>query len=628
MSSSPEVQDVSSVADALKLCKRSFVTVGVFSAAANILMLTPPMYMLSAYDRVLSSGSIPTLLMLTLIMMFLLAAMGGFEWVRSQILIRISNRFDYLLSTRLYDISLKQALYSGGSNISASPLQDLNGLRQFATSAGPFAFFDAPWLPIYILVLFLFHPVFGYIGIGAACFLGVLALLNERASAKPLESANEKSQQVAAENSKYLRNAEVIHSMGMADAVRERWRSGQDAVLLDQTEASAKSAGYTAISKSSRIMVQSLILGTGAYLAVLGEISPGMMIAGSILLGRALSPMDQIIAAWKPFVKARGQWTRLNEILRKVPVDTERMELPSPVGELSADRVMVAAPGSKNYILKNISFHIPAGVSVGVVGPSGSGKSTLVRAMLGIWPVASGSMRLDGADIFSWDRRKLGPHVGYVPQDIELFEGTIAENIARLGEIDSERVVAAAKGADIHDLILSMPNGYDTSLAQYKLSGGQRQRVGLARALYGDPVLVILDEPNSNLDDSGEMALFRAIRNMKQRGATVVVVSHRTNILADLDALMVMADGVIKAFGPKQKVLEELARVQKQGRNSVDSKEPGSTGVPLTTDRLQSDLAPEPGPESDEPGTEAEPTSDSKRQSENGSQPVRRDQSE
>lgn len=554
--------EVKSVSDALRLCKRSFIAVGIFSAAVNLLMLTPPMYMLSAYDRVLSSGSIPTLMMLTLIMLFLLISMGGFEWVRSQILIRVSNKFDSLLSNRLYDISMKQALYSGGTNIQAAPLSDLNGIRQFVTGNGLFAFFDAPWLPIYIVVLYLFHPLFGHIAVAAVIYLAILAFLGERVSSSPLQSANKKAQQVSAENGKYLRNAEVIFSMGMLGAIRDRWRVGQDSMLIDQTTASSRSAVITAMSKSSRIIIQSLILGTGAYLAVQGNISPGMMIAGSILLGRALAPMDQMIGSWKQFVTARGQWRRVTEMLDKVPLDSKGMELPNPEGQLSAEQMVVCAPGSKVPILKNVAFTLPAGVSLGVIGPSGSGKSTLVRAILGVWPLSSGHMRLDGADVFSWSREQLGPHVGYLPQDIELFEGTVAENISRFGSIESDKVVSAAKAAGVHELVLSLPNGYDTSLAQHQLSGGQRQRLGLARAIYGDPALVVLDEPNSNLDDTGERALFEAIRGMKARGATVIVVSHRTNIISELDALLLLTDGAVKAFGPKQQVLAEIAKMR------------------------------------------------------------------
>lgn len=570
-SSAPKI---GTLRDALNVCRSSFLMVGLFSAAVNILMLTPSMYMLSTYDRVLASGSLPTLWMLTLIMVFLLAAMGGFDWVRSQILIRVSNRFDALLSNRLYDISLKQALFSGGSNVQAAPLQDLNGVRQFVTGNGLFAFFDAPWLPIYIAVMFLFHPMFGYVAIGASLFLIIIAYVNERVTSEPLGEANKKAQTLAAENSKRLRNAEVIHSMGMAGAVRGRWRDGQDEMLLLQTTASARAASLTAFSKSSRIMIQSLILGIGAYLAVLGEISPGVMIAGSILLGRALAPLDQMIGVWKQFSTARGQWHRLSEMLTKVPPESDRMELPSPTGALSAEQMIVAAPGSKSAILKNVSFRLPAGVSLGVIGPSGSGKSTLVRAILGIWPLSGGHMRLDGADVFSWDRNHLGPYIGYLPQDIELFEGSIAENIARFGEIDPEKVVAAAKMAGVHELILSFPDGYDTSLERHKLSGGQRQRVGLARALYGDPVLVVLDEPNSNLDDQGEQALFGALRQMKARGATVVVVSHRMNILSEIDALLLMTDGVVKAMGPRDQVLREIQAAQQKVKTQQQAAQP------------------------------------------------------
>lgn len=582
--------NVSTVKDALKHCRGSFFAVGIFSAGVNVLMLTPPMYMLSTYDRVIASGSIPTLGMLSLIMVFLLGAMGLLEWVRSQVLVRVSNRFDSLLSNRLYDISLKQALFTGGSNTQAMPLQDLNGLRQFLTGNGLFAFFDAPWLPLYIAVMFLFHPIFGYVAIGAAVFLVCVAYLNERMTSAPLTEANKLASALSAENAKRLRNAEVVHSMGMAVSLRDRWRDSQNKVLLQQTTASTRAGSLTAFSKSSRIIIQSAILGVGAYLAVIGEISPGVMIAGSILLGRALAPLDQMIGVWKQFVTARGQWARLNDILSKVPVDQDRMELPSPQGELSAEQMMVGAPGSKTAILKNVSFKLPAGASLGVIGPSGSGKSTLVRAILGIWPLGGGSMRLDGADVFSWDREHLGPFIGYLPQDIELFEGTIAENIARFGEIDSDAVVSAAKAAGVHELVLSLPNGYDTSLTTHQLSGGQKQRIGLARALYGDPVLVVLDEPNSNLDDNGEVALFAAIRALKARAATVVIVSHRTNILAEVDNLLLMADGAVRALGPRDQVLNDIAKRQRAAQEQATSPVPTpTTPVPMPTTPVPKD---------------------------------------
>ena len=575
-----EKETARSVKEALGICRASFVSVGVFSAGVNVLMLTPSIYMLATYDRVIASGSIPTLSMLTLIMVFLLAAMGFLDWTRSQILVRVSNKFDALLSTRLYDISLKQALYSGGSNISAMPLQDLNGVRQFLTGNGLFAFFDAPWLPLYIVVMFLFHPVFGWVAIGAAIFLVIVALFNEKLTSQPLKEANVLSGHLQADNIKRLRNAELIHSMGMLGSIRQRWRSAQEEMLVKQTTASTRSGSMAAFSKSVRIIIQSLILGVGAYLAVLGEVSPGVMIAGSILLGRALAPLDQMIATWKQTVTARSQWARVNEILQKVPPVEDRMELPTPLGALSAKNLIVSAPGSQTPILKNLNFQLSAGASLGIVGPSGSGKSTLIRTILGIWPVASGDMRLDGADVFTWDREHLGPFIGYLPQDIELFEGTIAENISRFSAIESESVVAAAQAASVHSMILDLPDGYDTSLAQHKLSGGQRQRIGLARALYKNPALVVLDEPNSNLDEQGELALFQSIRDLKALGSTIVVVTHRTNILAELDNLMVLADGQIADIGARDEVVARIA--SKHKKQPSQSASPKRKTVPVT----------------------------------------------
>ncbi len=575
-----EKETARSVKEALKICRSSFVSVGVFSAGVNVLMLTPSIYMLATYDRVIASGSIPTLSMLTLIMVFLLAAMGLLEWTRSQILVRVSNKFDALLSTRLYDISLKQALYSGGSNISAAPLQDLNGVRQFLTGNGLFCFFDAPWLPLYIAVMFLFHPVFGWVAIGAALFLVIVALINEKLTSQPLKNANQLSGYLTEANTKRLRNAELIHSMGMLSSIRQRWRTAQEKMLVEQTTASTRSGSMAAFSKSCRTIIQSAILGVGAYLAVMGEVSPGVMIAGSILLGRALAPLDQMIATWKQTVTARGQWTRVNEILQKVPPVADRMELPTPVGALSAKNLIVAAPGSQTPILKNLNFQLNAGTSLGIVGPSGSGKSTLIRTILGIWPAASGDMRLDGADVFTWQREHLGPFIGYLPQDIELFEGTIAENISRFADMESDAVVAAAQAASVQDMILNLPDGYDTSLSQHKLSGGQRQRIALARALYKNPVLVVLDEPNSNLDEQGERALFNSIRDLKTLGSTIIVVTHRTNILAELDNLMVLGDGQIVDIGARDEVVARIASKTGQ-QNSQPVRRPRKT-VPVT----------------------------------------------
>jgi ATP-binding cassette subfamily C protein EexD len=370
---------------------------------------------------------------------------------------------------------------------------------------------------------------------------------------------------------KNLRNAEVIESMGMLNNLINRWSLRQKKVLLLQSEASDKGGNITYASKSFRVMVQSLILGLGAYLAVNHEISSGLIIAGSVLLGRALAPIDLIIGSWKGFIAARGQYNRLNEMLSKLQSEPERMPLPAPLGNVSVENMIVGAPGSRVAIIKGISFAVPAGTIVGVIGPSASGKSTLARALLGIWPPQHGTVRLDGADISNWDKIELGPHIGYLPQDIELFEGTVGDNIARFGEVDPELVVQAAKVAGVHEMILLLPEGYDTVIGSdgVSLSGGQRQRVGLARALYGTPKLIILDEPNSNLDEIGERALSYALTYLKAEGSTVFVITHRTNILSQLDRLLVMKDGLLSMFGPTEQVVAELSAKANSQKNQV-----------------------------------------------------------
>lgn len=552
---------VRSLQGALKECRKGIVAVGLFSAIINFLMLVPPMYMLNTYDRVLSSGSYGTLAALTGIMIYLLVVMGLLEWVRSAVLVRISAHFDASLGDHLYGVALKQALYSSGRIQTATPISDLNGLRQFLTGNGLFAFFDAPWLPIYIFVMFLFHPLFGYAAIGASIYLAVLALLNEKLTRKPLDQANKRNAVLQTMTSKALRNVDSIMSMGMQARFVDMWRSQQDKLMIDQSLASDRGGAITAASKSSRIILQSLVLGLGAYLALSAELSPGMMIAGSILLGRALQPMDQMIAVWKQFVSARGQWARLNELLIKVPVDRAQMRLPDPVGNLVAKGAVIAIPGSKGAaVIQGVSFQLPAGSSMGIIGPSGAGKSTLLKGLLGLWPSSSGEIRLDGAEVFSWDKEHLGRFVGYLPQEIELFDGTIAENIGRFEDSNPEQVVEAATLAGVHEMILSLPEGYDTNLSIHGLSGGQKQRVGLARALYRIPRIIYLDEPNSNLDDVGEKALFGAIRELKRRGSTVIVVTHKTNILTELDNLLLLVGGKTQAFGPRDKVFEYLAQ--------------------------------------------------------------------
>lgn len=550
--------------DALGACKGSFIVVGFFSMFINILMIVPAIYMLQVYDRVITSGSVTTLVMLTLIMAMLLIAMGGLEWVRSRILVRVSNKIDFLLNRQVFDNSFKIALYSGGTQNSSQPMQDLTSLRQFMTGNGLFAFFDAPWIPIYLAVMYVFHPWFGIIGLVSAIVLIILAFIGEKLTGKMLQQANQEAAAANGKMGKNLVNAEVVESMGMLGKMRALWQERQTNVLILQSTASDRAGILSTSSKTIRMLMQSIILGVGAYLTIQQQITPGLMIAGSILLGRALAPVDQMIGAWKSFIAARGQFNRLSDMLSNIPQEEDRMSLPAPNGNIQFEGVVVAPPGSRLTALKNITFTAQAGETVGILGPSAAGKSTLARALLGIWPAAAGKVRLDGADIFTWNREELGPHIGYLPQDIELFEGSISDNIARFGDVDAEQVVAAAKTAGVHHMILELANGYDTIIGAQGggLSGGQRQRIGLARALYGKPTLIVLDEPNSNLDDVGEKALAGAIQVMKQRGATIFIITHRVSILSQVEKLLVLSQGNLQMYGPRDDVLKALQQQQ------------------------------------------------------------------
>ena len=556
---------------ALKACKSSFISVGVFSFFVNALMLVPTFYMIQISGRVVPSSSSSTLIMLTLILTVLMITLGALEWVRSRMMVRISNRLDVLLSRDVYRASFKRALTSGGMDATAQSLNDLTSLRQFMTGPGLFAFFDAPWFPIYTAVMFLFHPWFGWMTVGCGVVLVVLAFLNHRFTTQALADANQQSVKSNVATTKNLRNAEVIESMGMLETLMNRWAVRQRRILLLQSNASDKGGAVTSISKTFRMWSQSIMLALGAYLVIIHEINPGLLMAGSILLGRALAPIDQMIGSWKGFVAAKVQYARLNEVLDKLNAEPERMALPAPQGHIQVENLVVAPPGAKAPVIRNISFVAPAGSIVGIVGPSAAGKSTLVRALMGIWPPQHGVVRLDGADISTWDKHELGPYVGYLPQDIELFEGTISDNIARFEKVDAEKVVLAAQIAGVHEMILMLPDGYDTIIGSdgVNLSGGQRQRVGLARALYGSPKLIVLDEPNSNLDEVGERALGVALQKVKETGATVFIVSHRPNILSRLDHILVMSAGTISMYGPRDKVIAELAAQQGKGAPRV-----------------------------------------------------------
>lgn len=550
----------SELGQALRVCKTSFLFVGLFSLFINLLLLVPTIYMLQIYDRVLRSSSESTLFMLTLIVVFLFLVMGGLEWVRSQILIMTSARLDQSLGGRVFDAMFAQTVATGGKAASAQPLGDLLQLRQFLTGPGLFAFFDAPWMPIYIAVMFLFHPWFGIAAILSALVLGALAYWNEVSTREDLKQANAEAMETANFTQRNLRNAEVIEAMGMLPRIRARWQKKQTSMMALQGRASAKAGLITALSKIFRLTIQSLVLGLGAYLAIHKEISPGQVIAGSILLGRALAPLDLMITTWRGFTAARGAYARLSKLLDAAPASEPPMPLPAPKGELCIEKLVIVPPGAAAPVIKGISLVVDASTQMAIIGPSAAGKSTLVRAILGIHRPQSGSVRLDGAELDQWEREALGQHIGYLPQDVELLEGSVSENIARFGDLDPMKVVRAAQAAGIHEMILRLPGGYETGLVGQgtMLSAGQQQRLGLARALYGDPQVIVLDEPNSNLDQEGDMALLATLAELKRLGRTVIVVTHRGNVLSQVDKILVLADGQVARYGPRDQVLAAL----------------------------------------------------------------------
>ncbi|NMZ56937.1 type I secretion system permease/ATPase [Pseudomonas lundensis] len=543
--------------------KRAFFNIGLFSAVINLLMLAPALYMLQVYDRVLASGNLMTLLMLTLMILGLFALMGALEWVRSQVVIRLGTQMDMRLNQRVYDAAFEAQLRTA-SPAAGQALSDLTRLRQFATGNALFAFFDAPWFPVYLFVIFMFSPWLGLLALGGAVVLMLLAWINQRVSHGPLKAASEWSVEATQQASAHLRNSEAIEAMGMLDTLRERWLAQHTAFLTQQNLASEKTATVSAWSKGVRLALQSLVLGLGAWLAVQGQITAGMMIAGSILMGRVLSPIDQLIGVWKQWSSARLAYQRLEALLQAYPPRPRRMALPAPTGELSVEQLGACAPGTRRATLANLSFALSAGQVLGVIGPSGCGKSTLARLLVGVWQPVTGKVRLDGADLSQWDKHQLGPHLGYLPQDIQLFAGTIAHNIARFAEVNADKVLAAAQMAGVHELILQLPQGYDTVLGDSGagLSGGQKQRIGLARAVYGLPAVIVLDEPNSNLDDAGEQALLQAITRLKTLKRTLILITHKPNVLTLTDQLLILREGQLQAFGPTASVLAAPASGQ------------------------------------------------------------------
>ena len=564
------MQPSNEILAALAACRRGFVSVGAFSAVINLLMLAPALYMLQVYDRVLASGNHMTLAMLTLMVLGLYAFMGLLEWVRSLVLIRLGAQIDQQLGARIYDATFDASLRVGRGS-SAQPLNDLTSLRQFATGNALFALFDAPWFPLYLAVLFLFHPWLGWLALGGAALLLALTWAYQWLTRAPLAEAGQLAIQATQAAGSHLRNAEATEAMGMLARLRQRWQGEHGRFLQLQNRASEQGAAFSAASKGVRLALQSLMLGLGALLAVDGQITAGMMIAGSILAGRVLAPLDQLINAWKQWSGAQQSYQRLCDLLRAQPPRASGMSLPAPRGALRVEQLSACAPGSRTPVLAGVSFALEPGQRLVVLGPSGCGKSSLARLLVAAQMPLAGKVRLDGADLQQWDKDALGPHLGYLPQDVQLFAGSIAENIARFADVEADKVVAAAQMAGVHELILRLPQGYDTRLGEggAGLSGGQKQRIGLARAVYGLPALIVLDEPDANLDEAGEQALLAALERLREQGRTLVLVSHRPALLKGADQLLLLRGGQMQAFGPASRVLQELQQAARPATQSA-----------------------------------------------------------
>jgi ATP-binding cassette, subfamily C, bacterial exporter for protease/lipase len=547
--------------------RREFVMVGIFSAVANLLMLTPTIYMLQVYDRVLVSQSELTLLAISLICLFLFGIMAVAEWTRSRVLVRAGLRLDELLGTRIFNASFEAYLGSSATS-PARAFSDLLQVRQFLTGQGIFAFFDAPWTPIYIAVSFFLHPLLGVVSVFFAIIQTALAWFGHRHTVAPAEEAQKAITDANIFLQGKLRNAEVLESMGMVGNLRRRWLTRHHRYLEKNNASQAVNSRVLAWSKFVRYTQQSASLATGALLVIDGQLSAGGMIAANVLMSRALAPIDQIVSSWRSFAGARAAFERLERLLQDFPERDPALTRVAPRGEMTLRDVVATAPGRASPILKNISFSVPSGHVVAVLGPSGSGKSTLARVMMGIWPGVSGEVLLDGLPLAGWNRIEVGQHLGYLPQDVELFDGTIAENIARFADVDSEKVIEAARCAGLHDMILRFPKGYNTPIGEAGglLSGGQRQRIALARAVYGDPALVVLDEPNANLDDAGEQALAATVAQLKSKGKTVFLITHRPGAIAAADWLLLLRDGELVASGPRESVLASLRPPQGAAR--------------------------------------------------------------
>ncbi|MFA6314273.1 MAG: type I secretion system permease/ATPase [Sterolibacterium sp.] len=555
--------DNSELRSALYSLKAHFKRALFYSFFTNMLVMAPTLYMLEVYDRVVNSRSHMTLAMLTLLIIGAYVVMEILEWVRNGIMQQAALKFDAKIHERIFN-TVFEANLRRIPGASSQVLNDLRSLREFLSSPAVMSIMDVPLALLFIVVIFLINPIMGWMSIVGALLSVGLAYFTERDTQPPLTAANRAA--IAAQNyaNGSLRNAQVIEAMGMQGNIHEIWMKRQTEFLYMQAAASDKAGAFASVSKFVQLSQSSLLLGAGCWLTILGQFSGsgGLMIVASTLGGRVLAPIAQLIGMWKHVVNARDAYARLDRLLAAVQLKQPGMALPPPKGLLSVEGVVAGAPGSSAAIIRGVSFVVPAGQVVAIVGPSASGKTTLARLLVGIWPPANGKVRLDGVDIFPWNKAELGPHIGYLPQDVELFDGTLAENIARFSHVDMAQVEAAARAVGLHETILSLPQGYETSIGDDGcfLSGGQRQRVGLARAIYGNPRFLVLDEPNSSLDEAGEKALVQTLISLKARGTTIIVITHRTSVLVAVDLMLVLQDGQAKAYGPRDEVLAALQR--------------------------------------------------------------------
>ena len=543
--------------------RRIIPSLAIISGMVNLLALTGSIYMLQVYDRVLSSRSVPTLVALSLLVFGLYLVQGMLEVVRSQVLGRVASKVDQQLTPLALRLVTRITGSADPSDQGVQPVREVDTIRTFMAGQGPVAFFDLPWMPIYLLFVFVLHPTLGWLTVAGACVLIVLTLMTERAVRGPnkdlAESGRERYMLAAASH----RNAEVLRAMGFGGRFRDLYEAANGRFLSTQETLNDKSSNFTIASKVFRMLLQSALLGVGAFLAIKGELTAGAIIAGSIVASRALSPIEIAIGQWRGFVAARQAFSRLKQMVEKLPADVEPLQLPAPKASLAVENIAVYAPGSGRPVLNNVSFKVDAGKVAALIGPSAAGKSTLARAITGVWPLSRGSVRLDGAELARWRNEEIGQHIGYLPQDVELFDGTITQNISRFAaDPDPAKVLAAATAAQVHEMILRLPNGFETRVGANgsALSAGQRQRIGLARALYGEPFLVVLDEPNSNLDADGEAALLVALNSIKRRQGLAIVVSHRPGVLQAADFVGVVGGGQLNAFGPRDEVLRKVLK--------------------------------------------------------------------